>query len=407
MDMNVGSRLTSLRRRRGLSQERLAEVAGISVGVVKKLENGGTARIESYHKLAQALRVHTVWFMEPSKSHPPKNDPSEKAEQIELTRHAFRLSLLPDFWSSITRSIQDEDLNIDAALRVAAELDSAYLATRYDEVAVCGPEVLNTLRLHQKVAGGRSRELGTALALAYDAVGRYLSQVNCYDLAWIAVSNGINQALAIGDQELISQLRSGQALVLVRLGNFVEVEDTCSRLADQLEPKISDATETQIAIWGRMLHWAAAAAARNNRPKEALEYISLSKVASSRLRHEIQGHTTFGPISTAAQEVEVLLLSDRPDEALSVSIGESLQQINTAKRNHFLLDRAMAAHRVGDRNLVTNTLEEIQRDSPEWIIHSSRPRKVVREIISEWHTLLPKSTRRLADLIEVPLGDKV
>lgn len=408
MVVDIGERIVKLRQRRGWTQEKLSEESKVSVGVVKKLERGGTARIESYHKLAKALRVQTVWFTEPAKKLLPEHDTSEYAEQRELTRDAFRTALMPDFWRSFAQKSGEEDLDTDAALDAALDLDRAYLETRYDEVAINGPSVINTLQLHLRESTERTVELRTALSLAFDATGRYLSQVQSYDLAWLAANRGVKEALGLGDQDLLSQLRSGQAMILIRLGNFSEVEDTCSQMAAELEPKISAATHSQLAAWGRALLWASAAAARNNRSKEAFEYVSLSRIASSRLECEMRGHTTFGVVSTAAQEVEISLLADRPDEALRVVLPEHTpKEINKSKYNHLLLDRAVAAHRVGNRELANETLGRIQRDSPQWVIHSSRPRRVVREIISDWNAMLPESTRRIAKLLEVPLGEQL
>ena len=53
----MARRLVELRKRRGWTQEALAEAAGLSIGVVKKIEAGGSAKIESYLAIAQALGV--------------------------------------------------------------------------------------------------------------------------------------------------------------------------------------------------------------------------------------------------------------------------------------------------------------------------------------------------------------
>ncbi|TJZ94435.1 helix-turn-helix domain-containing protein [Actinacidiphila oryziradicis] len=64
-----GDRLKEARRRRGLTQEALAERANLSVGVIKKLERGGTGRLETYHVLARALKVRTSALLEPAGPH--------------------------------------------------------------------------------------------------------------------------------------------------------------------------------------------------------------------------------------------------------------------------------------------------------------------------------------------------
>ncbi|MFD7720490.1 helix-turn-helix domain-containing protein [Streptomyces sp. NPDC059814] len=55
----IGDRIARLRLRRKLTQERLAERAGVSVDVVRKLEQGvrSTARLTTLNALARALDV--------------------------------------------------------------------------------------------------------------------------------------------------------------------------------------------------------------------------------------------------------------------------------------------------------------------------------------------------------------
>jgi DNA-binding XRE family transcriptional regulator len=57
----VGDRVRDVRKRRGLTQRALAEASGVSLSLVKKLEQGdyGDARLETLHRLASTLRVPT------------------------------------------------------------------------------------------------------------------------------------------------------------------------------------------------------------------------------------------------------------------------------------------------------------------------------------------------------------
>lgn len=47
------------RRRAGLSQEELAHQSGFSVATVRKIEQGGSVRIETLHAVARGLGVRT------------------------------------------------------------------------------------------------------------------------------------------------------------------------------------------------------------------------------------------------------------------------------------------------------------------------------------------------------------
>lgn len=51
----LGDLVAGLRRARGWSQARLADRSGLSIGVIRKVEWGGTACVNSYHAIAHAL----------------------------------------------------------------------------------------------------------------------------------------------------------------------------------------------------------------------------------------------------------------------------------------------------------------------------------------------------------------
>lgn len=60
----IGQRLKAARQSQRYTQERLAEAAGLSVDVIRKIERGKTARLDlsTYSSLARVLRVDTQWF---------------------------------------------------------------------------------------------------------------------------------------------------------------------------------------------------------------------------------------------------------------------------------------------------------------------------------------------------------
>ena len=57
--MSLSDNLRNHRRRVGLSQEGLAEEAGLSVGVARQVEQGGDVQVETIRMLACALGTTT------------------------------------------------------------------------------------------------------------------------------------------------------------------------------------------------------------------------------------------------------------------------------------------------------------------------------------------------------------
>ncbi len=59
---HIGARLREIRKRRGLTQRELAEISGVSLSLIRKLEQGERTdtRIETSRQLAVALHVPTT-----------------------------------------------------------------------------------------------------------------------------------------------------------------------------------------------------------------------------------------------------------------------------------------------------------------------------------------------------------
>lgn len=57
VDREIAGRIRRLRKRRNLSQKRLSEKSGVSLGSVKRFEQSGEISLRSLTKIAMALRV--------------------------------------------------------------------------------------------------------------------------------------------------------------------------------------------------------------------------------------------------------------------------------------------------------------------------------------------------------------
>jgi transcriptional regulator with XRE-family HTH domain len=59
---NIGLRLRSARREKGLTQDELAKEAGTNQAVVQKIENGKSLRPRNIMDIAQVLNVNPAWL---------------------------------------------------------------------------------------------------------------------------------------------------------------------------------------------------------------------------------------------------------------------------------------------------------------------------------------------------------
>ncbi|MEU8270858.1 helix-turn-helix domain-containing protein, partial [Sphaerisporangium sp. NPDC049002] len=312
-----GARLRELRKRRGLTQEELAELAGLSVPVIKKIEQGGTARMETYRQIAKVLGVTTVWFVAAG----PPRPTVDTGDDTVLTE--MRAALIPPIGLNgmpIIGTADHDDVALPRLAEAAAAVTRAYHADRYDDLAHLLPALVRSAHYHvAHFDDGADRTQAHRLRSAVlGLAGRYLIQIRAHDLALFTLQEAARDANTAGDPALAASAVSSQAWAMLRQGRFDEVEQLCSGAADQIEPKMSTATPDELAAWGWMLIRASAGAIRNNRPEEADEYLGLAKTAGARLgrEHDLGGQKAFGPLTVALLEPENAMIEGRPDRAL-------------------------------------------------------------------------------------------
>lgn len=401
----MGDRVRELRRRRGLTQEELAERSGISKTVIAKIEQGGSARMETYHQLARTLGVRTVWFADPASP-----EPSESARD-ELVLADLRSAINPpiDITGRPYYGTADADTADLTRLRAATDMAAAaYHGDRYDDLAAIMPALVRSAH-HHVAYYDDGPEHAEARRLRSDILGlggRYLIQVREHDLALIALRSSLEDAAHIGDLPLAASAISIQAWAMMRQGRFSEVEDLCLRTADQVEPKMSKATPAELGAWGWLLIRAAGAAARNNRPDEAREYASLAHTAGTRLgRQDSQqpGYRTFGPADTVIAAVETEMTGHQPGKALELAkrAPRRAGKVNASTLNRHRLTLADARLQAGEPDKAEAILTRLRREHPEWLRYQQYGRDVVRKLLGTRSRTLTGEQRQLAEFMNV------
>ncbi|WP_433426410.1 helix-turn-helix domain-containing protein (plasmid) [Microtetraspora malaysiensis] len=400
-----GARLRELRKRRGLTQEELAEQAGLSLAVIKKIEQGGTARMETYRQIAQVLGVQTVWFVSPG-SPRPTTDTGDDTVLAEM-----RSAVTPPIGfdgSPILGTADYDDIALPRLRDAAVALGRAYHADRYDDLAHLLPALVRSAHYHVL----RFDDDGDDRAEAYrlrsavlGLAGRYLIQVRAHDLALISLQRAQQDALVIGDMPLAAAAMSSQAWAMLRQGRFWEVEQLCAQAADRIEPRMSTATTDEVAAWGKLLMRASAGAVRNNRPEEANEYLTLAETAATRVgrEHMLAGQFAFGPLSAALQRPENAMIEGRPDVALEAmaNLPRGVGRTNSSTRNRARLDEARALIRMGDADKATDVMAGLRHTAPEWLRYQQAARDVTSEIVESRTRTLSNEQRNLVDFLDV------
>ncbi|MCG5220251.1 helix-turn-helix domain-containing protein [Streptosporangium sp. KLBMP 9127] len=400
-----GARLRELRHRRGLTQEGLAEAAGFSVQCIKKIEQGGTARMETYRQIAKTLGVTTVWFITPGSP-----EPVAETGNVALLA-AMRAAITPPVSISGVPMYGTADWDDVALPRLRDAVDAialAYHGDKYDHLAQVLPALIRSTHYHvgRFDDGSDSQEAVRLRADVLGLAGRYLIQVRAHDLALAALQQSLRDALTIGDVPLAASAVCSQGWAMLRQGRLEEVERLCADTANEIEPRMSDATADELAAWGWILLRAAGAAVRNNRTSEAHEYLSLAETAGARLGTEqdgFSGHVAFGPVSVALMRVEVEMVSGEPARALDAfnNISPAAGRPNSSTWNRGQIERSRALLNLGDADSATEVLQALKAKSPGWLRYQQRAKDTAEDILKARTRVPSGEQRELADFLGV------
>ncbi|MFF2374760.1 helix-turn-helix domain-containing protein [Streptomyces xiamenensis] len=400
---NPADRLRELRRRRGLTQEQLAERAALSLAVIKKLERGGAGRLETYHALARALGVRTSILFDAQPPHASRNDDSGKLALLRLRR-----ALVPPVTALGHRlDAADGDPDLQRMSATATALDGAYHADDYGTVADLLPELASSAHLAVDHFAG-APEQTEALRLRSDVLqqaGRYLTQVRVYDLAHLALRDALRDAVAANDQLAAGATIYLQGWTLIREGRLDEAERLAAATADEIEPKISRASRDALAVWGRLWLKASAAAARNNRPTEAREMLRLARTAGAAVGPGGGSRYKSGRFtgsSVVFQVAENYAVTDQPRRVLGMANRVQAAAAATSNTGHrHLLDVARAHVQVGQLAEAEQVLAGLHEETPEWLRHQQMAQETFHDVLRGSRQRVSKRRRALARFFDV------
>lgn len=369
------TRIRDIRLARGYTQEQLAERAELSLAVVKKIEQGGNGRLDTYHALARALRVKTSSLFDPGAPHATTRTDDDKVDLMPL-----RQAIAPPMTAAGRLLVGDTfepEPDLQNLRATADGLAKAYASDSYGRLAQFLPPLITASRLavDHYSSGPHHAE---ALKLRSDVLqmaGRYLAQVRVYDLAHTALRDALLDAVAAGDQAKAASSVYLQGWVLMRQGRLDEAERLTLATADDVEPRISRASKPELGVWGRLLVRASSSAARNNRPQEAREMLRLARTASAALGGSIAAYTygwgKFGWSTVAFQAVENQMVAEQPRRVLGLSARfPDMRAVSTANTwNRHKLDVAQAHVMLRQADETTDVLAALHAGAPEWLRH--------------------------------------
>ncbi|MFJ3220773.1 helix-turn-helix domain-containing protein [Kitasatospora sp. NPDC086801] len=413
MTMELADNVRKYRRRAGMSQEELAHAAGLSPATVRKVEQGGTVRMETLHALARALGIPTAALVASDAPEPVGR--AEEPNRLNLIQLRAALTPAVGLVDQDAQAVGEEP-NLRAYARTVRDARVLYFSDSYKSVAAQLPGLLRDAAraVAHYDSGEEHRQALLARAEALRLAGTYLTQVRQYDIAYTALRGAITDAREGGDMLAAGSGVGCMCWLLVRQGRLEEAERIAAQSMDVVEPKITGAEPDHYAVWGGLAMEAAAAAARNNRPDEAKEYRRAARVAATAVgtahRNVSRHWSVFGPVTAAIKALEdSMVVGDAravvrkagEEVELSPKAWKRLGRPSTNDGNRFTLDMARAHTRTGDLSAAMDELTRAREAAPEWLRHQNSAAETMQEILSKRKRTLTSDMREMAGYLGV------
>lgn len=393
MSVTLGDRLREVRKRRGLTQRELARESGVSVSLIRKLEQGDRqgARLETMRRLAITLRVPTMRLV---------SQHEEEGARPSVVDHWAPARAALTAPRSRRAELDDEAPTVDGVREAIDAVVRLRAAGRFAEVGAALPLLLRDAdTLAQIDPAGRALRVRLL-----QLTGWMFVQTRQFDAAETALEAALGSA---PDRISAAATVNTSCFLLLRRGQLTEARELATTWADDTEPRLSRATPDELSGWGWLLLRASAAAVRDNRPDEAEDALQLARAAAVPIGREHRGRDElrpFGPMTVTLKVAENAMINDRPDIVLHLAqtIPPDRLAPTSNNANRHLLDVARAYTRIRQYGEAVQILSRVRKNAPEWLPNQRYAKDILGDVLARRRTFTPEM-RSLADAMEIPL----
>jgi transcriptional regulator with XRE-family HTH domain len=393
----LGENLARIRKARNLSQEELAGSAGVAVDTVARIERGErqTTRTATLNKLSTALGVEpsTLLGILPPPHEPDREDMSDLRKALTAPAEVPGLA---DF-AELRETVPLTELR--GSLSYAWQ---AYIAGRHPELVRTLPGLLaDAHRLVHDAKGARLNSAYAVLSGAYRLGAGTAGRFGMDDLAFLAAERAVRAARLSDDPDIGVAVSTRYLVwVLVRQGRTTEAETVAVRMAERVEPRMSDRNTRALGVFGNLLFNASSAALRAERAERAGELLRVAQAAAVRSgRDEVSEAGIFGPHIAAIQGVDQAVRMGDPEEALRLadSVPAANGPVPAFWEAGHRIHLASAAVELRQERRALTLLAQARDLAPDWVRYQPLGVAVMRDIVD-------RATRRrneeFADLAE-------
>ncbi|WP_435175882.1 helix-turn-helix domain-containing protein [Actinacidiphila sp. bgisy145] len=397
---DLGRTLRRLRRPAGLTQEELAERSGVSVDVIRQLEQRRkhSARLPTLHALANGLGVELTTLL---------GDPPGLAAGGDHDGPRFvavRRAIMPPLWGPGPPP-PEADFSPDRLRERIADAWTHYHAAEFDTVMKVLPDLIADARSAAAGSEAGRADGFAALGKALQLGGHVAVRMGKTDLALTGLERAIEAAERSADPLLVPMIVNSVAWTYQRQGRLADALDVAERAAGAMQEAGHTGTADGLKVWGGLTMSAATSAARSGDYERAAAMMETAERQAARVSKLPAGTdhrmiSVFSPSSVRIERVRLAVQYGHSAQALELAEGMRLSKDTPASwRTWLLLDVARAHTDLGDAPGAVRTLESLRRVAPTWMQHHTLAVAVVRDLWSLPNH--PPGLRSLAEFLGI------
>ncbi|MEV0264840.1 helix-turn-helix transcriptional regulator [Streptomyces sp. NPDC050617] len=380
-ESGMGDRIGELRRRRNLSQERLAERANVSVDVVRKLEQGRrkAARLATINALAKALDTEPSYLVGQPSTFETRASGDELPSLLALRQ---AVSPVDDLLGGDSDAEEPPTI---VQLRDSLESTSTIRREgRVNEIGVLLPQLIRDARMAAHAfTGADAAAASSVLAVAYQVAATTLTALGKEDAAFTAMERSLAAIRQCDDPHLETAAMSSLSWIFTKQGRLADAERIALNQAEKIEPTFRSAPD-EVSLWGILLLRAATAAVRQEKHTTVTELLNKATAAAALVGDDRLVYSTpFGPANAGIAKVNFLVEMDKSGAAIDAAQAvPHLDSLPATWRARFHVDRALAYADLEDDSKSARALLSAEKAAPEWMRYHSTSRRLVEELRS-------------------------
>ncbi|HZB30448.1 MAG TPA: helix-turn-helix domain-containing protein [Streptosporangiaceae bacterium] len=395
--LSVGERIKFYRQRRGMSRAVLGGLIGKSARWVKAVETGQLQqpKLPVLVKLAEALKVRDLAQFIGGQPLPMTLFQGPGHPALPAVRDAINaVGVTPD---GPPPALDHLESRLGAAWRARHSAP--------DHRTVLGgllPDLIRDAKYAMRAYEGAERRRALALlAGAYNLVQFFLAYQPAADLLWRVAERAVMAAEESDDPKAF-----GDAVWLLAeahrdAGDFDAAESVTREGLDLLRPRLDDADDNLLGIWGA-LHFAAAyTAARSGQKGAAWGWWDRAGWVAGRLPEiHYDPMTSFSRTIMDAHAVTVAVELKQGAESIRQAERTAATAIPSQPRRARHLIEVARAYQIGNAGpAALSALTDAYTTAPETIRYNGYARRMIREYAQGSTPALQRDARDLADKV--------